>query len=223
MLPKRLDDSPAGSLNALFTAPTSWAMGAPQRASPVNAATGPGPRAGASRGNAMTIPETTTPRVVTAPKKGARPPLGPAPELAWKILGWLGFAFTLVGGADLALTWYPWRFGNPEWEFGTVSAMLDGLPVATLGLVLLLAVGVATGRRWLVQAMAVILLALAMVIVLAAVLYATNVPIALRAVQEPLVRTGLKKAIAKSAVQATVYPLVLAWLGWLAWRRATKY
>ena len=50
------------------------------------------------------------------------------PPVAWDLLGWLGFALFVVGGADFLLTWFPERFGNPEWEFGTITASLNAMP-----------------------------------------------------------------------------------------------
>ncbi len=137
-------------------------------------------------------------------------------------MGWVGIVFALVGGFDLLLTWYPLDFGNRDWEFGTVTAMLDGLPVTTLGLALLLGAAVARGRRWLVRTMAVVFVALAVVIVLAAMLYATDVPIALQSMTDPLIALGLKKAIAKTTVQALLYPVAFVWIAVKAWRHSAK-
>jgi len=39
----------------------------------------------------------------------------------------------------LALLWYPLQFGSADWEFGTISAYLNGMPLGTLGLALLAA------------------------------------------------------------------------------------
>lgn len=150
----------------------------------------------------------------------ARPRLSPAPEFGWYLLGWIGLVFAAVGGVDLLLTWYPMNFGNPEWEFGTVSAALDGLPVLTMGLALLLGSGATRGERWLVRTMALVFAVLAVVILMAAVLYVTNVPIALKAVTQPVIRTGLKKAIAKAAGQSVLYPLAYLWIARKAWRHA---
>ncbi len=134
------------------------------------------------------------PRILLRPTKKHGPrPLEQSPDFGWYLLGWVGLVFALVGGFDLLLTWYPLNFGNPNWEFGTVSATLDGLPVTTLGLALLLGAAVARGKRWLVRTMSVVFVALALVIVLAAMLYATDVPIALQSMTDPLIALGLKK------------------------------
>jgi hypothetical protein len=159
-------------------------------------------------------------KVLLAKDEGRRAPLSAEPDFGWYLIGWIGLVFTLVGGADLLLTWYPMAWGSPEWEFGTVTAALDGLPVPTLGLALLLGVGAARGQRWLMRTIAVAFALFAILIILAAIMYATNVPIALQAVQEPLIRTGLKKAITKSTIQSVVYPAAFLWIAFKAWRHA---
>ena len=162
----------------------------------------------------------SSPKVLVRQDAAPKPRLTPAPDFAWALFGWLGIVFTAVGGLDLLLTWYPLHFGNPEWEFGTVSASLDGLPVMTLGLVMLMGTGVARGQRWLVRTVAVVLVALTLVILGAALMYATNVPIALDAVTQPAIRTGLKKAIAKAAGQSVLYPIAYTLLAVKAWKHS---
>ena len=160
----------------------------------------------------------SAPKVLVRDESPSKRPLAPAPDFGWHLLGSVGFVFAVVGGMDFLLTWYPVNFGSPEWEFGTITASFDGLPLLVIGLALLLGSGVAQGRRWLVRVMAVTFLVLAVVIVLAAVLYATNVPIALKSISDPVVRLGLKKAIAKTAGQAIVYPCAFVWLALKGWR-----
>jgi hypothetical protein len=156
-------------------------------------------------------------RVLLGDEPLQRPPLQEAPDFGWYLIGWIGLVFAIIGGFDLLLTWYPPNLASPEWEFGTVSAMLDGLPVPTLGFVLLLGAGVARGQRWLVRTMATVLLVSAVLIVAAAFLYATTVPMALQSVPDPMILTGLKKAIAKTSVQAVVYPFAFIFIAVKAW------
>lgn len=159
--------------------------------------------------------------LVQAEARGVRP-LTPSSEFGWRLLGLIGLAFSLIAGADLVLTWYPFNIGSPEWEFGSVTSSLDGLPLLVMGLTLSLAGGVARGQRGVVRTVAMLFLILAVMIVVAALLYVTNVPIALQSVQDPGVRTGLKKAIAKTSVQAVVYPAALLWLAVKSWRHAAR-
>jgi hypothetical protein len=164
----------------------------------------------------------TAPKVVLAkPDRGSRR-WTPSPESAWRLVGGVGALFLAVGGLDLVLTWVPLGFGNPEWEFGTVTSMMDGLPVPTLGLVGIVGAARARGSRAAAQAGAVMLGSLALWVVLAGVLYATTLPIALRSVTDPVIRSGLHKAVIKTAVQCVAYPIGLSWLAIAAWRRAER-
>lgn len=153
----------------------------------------------------------------------AEPDLRTAPTRlggAWGLLVPTGLTFLLVGAADLALVWYPLGFGSAEWEFGSVTSMLNGLPVLVMGLAFLGMAAVASGRRWAGRGIATVLVLLAVTVLLMAALYATTVPIALKAASNPLVALGLKKAIAKTTIQAAVYPVLLMWLAVLTWRRS---
>lgn len=149
------------------------------------------------------------------PEKGsskARSPKSGDAIRTWAILGWVGLAFLVVGGADFALTWYPMDFGNREWEFGTVTASFNGLPILVLGLGLLLTSSLQSGRRWWSLLAALGAFVLALWIVVGVVLWATNVPLALSSVP-PDVMIGMKKSIAKTVVQSVTYPVVLTYLG----------
>lgn len=156
--------------------------------------------------------------VASAKEQGRRPPVGePDDGRVWPLLGWIGLAFLLVGGADFSLVWFPTSFGNREWEFGTVTQSFNGLPILLLGIGLLVAASEQEGRRWwrfLANGVAGILL----VWVLAGTAFwASNVGLALSTVPEEL-RLGIQKAVVKTAVQAIVYPIVLAYVVWRGWR-----
>lgn len=160
------------------------------------------------------------PRILVSRDKGSAGPRGVLdPEAAWTVAGWVGLLFLLVGGFDFGNTFWPLSLGSPEWEFGTITASLNGMPVPTLGLALLMASGLAAGRRWQVRLIGLVLAALVVLLVVMAFLYATNVPIALGAVTEPMGRLGLKKAIAKTAVQLVCYPAIFLVLAVWGWRR----
>jgi hypothetical protein len=150
----------------------------------------------------------------------ARRRLPPAPDYGWYLMGWLGLVFVIVGGCTLVLSWYPTLIGNPQWEFGTVSSTYDNLPITALGLGLLLAAGVARGIRWWTRIAAVVFLLLALIVIGGLVLYATNIPLALRSVTDPLARSGLKRAIVKSLLQGVMYGGVFCILGVSALRHS---
>ena len=160
------------------------------------------------------------PRVLVRPEKQGHGSLTPAPEFGWLLLGWVGLTFSVVGGLDVLLTWYPLQLGNAEWEFGTVTASLNGLPLFTMGMALLLGAAVARGSRWAVRLVAGGFGVVALTVILAALLWVTNIPLALHSVPDPVVKTGLKKAIVKTGVQAIGYPIGFAWIAIKAWRHS---
>lgn len=145
------------------------------------------------------------------------PATGPA-TFGWSMLGWVGLVLIVIGGQDLLLALIPLKVGNPEWEFGTVTAALNGMPVLSMGLALVLGWAAVSGRKWLLRTVAVVLLLLAAVVLVAFTLYALTVPMALKSVTQPDIELGLQKAIAKTAVQAVLYPLVFVAMGIAAFR-----
>lgn len=141
----------------------------------------------------------------------------------WVVLGWAGALFVLVAGLDLALAWYPLNFGNPEWEFGTVTTILSNLPLFVMGWVLLLSAGLAQGKQWLVRGVALILAVVGIATLGMALLYATNIPIALQSVPEgTVVQLGLKKAIVRTMGQAVLYSLSFFVISFFGWRLSPR-
>ena len=130
------------------------------------------------------------------------------PDTAWRIAGIAGVLFLAVGGIDALLVWYPLDFGSPEWEFGSVTAALNGLPVPVIGLVLIAVSALQRGNLVLARAAGGAMMLLCLACLGGAVLYGTNVPIALNAVTTdvPTARIGLQKSIVKSIVQLVFFP-----------------
>ena len=92
------------------------------------------------------------------------------------------------------------------------------MPIVVLGLTMWLGSGAARGKKWIVRLASTTIMLLAVAVIVGAVLYLTDVPLALQSKVEPLVMTGIKKSIAKTLVQAIVYPLVLTYVAVRAWR-----
>lgn len=153
------------------------------------------------------------PKLVMPEKKAGKgkAPLAAIPGQSWAILGWLGIVFLVVGGSDFALTWYPASFGNHEWEFGTVTASFNGLPIVVMGVALVLAAALQTGRRWLLALGTIVAVVMCLWILMGAALWATNVPLALKSVPEGVV-LGMKKSLSKTLVQSATYPIAFAYL-----------
>ena len=136
-----------------------------------------------------------------------------SPTLGWELLGWAGLAFFVIGTLDLAMGWVPFRVGNPEWEFATVSRTFDNLPITVLGLTMLLAGVSARGVEWAMRAAGLVALLLAALLLASLIVYALDLPLAFRVVTDPAPRSGLKRAALKAVVQGLLYPTVLATIG----------
>jgi len=161
--------------------------------------------------------------LINEPQRGPkRPAPTPAPDFGWTLLGVAGLAFFLAGLADISLAWIPLHVGNAEWEFGVVSRSLDSLPLPLLGISLVLAAGVARGKKFWSWAAVAVLALLALFVVIAAVLYVLDVPLALRSVQQPQVLAGLKKSIFRTGLQAVLYAVATGVLVWMGVNRIRK-
>jgi hypothetical protein len=146
-----------------------------------------------------------------------------ASDVVWSVFTTVGAALTLIGLLDLGLTWVPFRFGAPEWEFGTVTNSLNALPVVTMGCALLLAGALANGRRWLARGVAGLLVVLAVWVVAVALLYATNLPFILQAAGDPAYAEGLRKSMLKSGVQVVLFSTVFVLLATYGWRHSGRH
>lgn len=140
------------------------------------------------------------------------------------LLLWIGLAFVVMGGTDILLAWYPAGFGKPEWEFGAISATLNGLALPTLGLYFVLGACIAREYRTPVRVVAVAMFLLAAALIVLALLYATVVPLALGAVAENAeISRGMQKAVIKASVLFVTYIALFvtgAVVGWRSRRTA---
>lgn len=159
------------------------------------------------------------PRIIV--KQGfKRPGMSPAPEAGWYLLGGIGVVFLLVAGADLLLAWVPLDFGNVEWKFGTVSTTLEHLPVFVVGLGLIFGSAAGRGNRMMLRVVSLVFLILAALALMGAVIYVTTIPAARAAVTDPVLKSGLDRAILKTVFKAIVYPIAFAWIGIKGWRHS---
>ena len=149
--------------------------------------------------------------------KPERAPINTEPALLWIVVAWTGLAIAVVGWFDLALLWYPLRFGDPEWEFGTISAHLDGMPLGTVGLAMLVAGAIGRGWRRGARILAVLCLLVVVGLLAISVIYLLDVPLALPATA-PQVRPVIMKAMLKAGVFSATYTVLYAWLAWFLWR-----
>jgi hypothetical protein len=149
--------------------------------------------------------------------KHGRALINAEPALLWVVVAWVGLAIAIVGWTDLALLWYPIRFGTPEWEFGTISAHLDGMPLGTLGLALLIVGAIGNGWRRTVRLLAIVCLLVVVGLLAISVIYLLDVPLALQGTA-PQMKPVIKKAMLKAGIFAATYTALYAWLAWFLWR-----
>jgi hypothetical protein len=164
----------------------------------------------------------TASRILIKSDERNRSALDPSPDTGWYLLGGIGLVFAVVAAADLALAWYPLRFGDAEWEFGTVTAVFGGLPLLTMGLGLSFGAAVARGNLVRLRLISIVLGLVSLVLLGSLVLYLTTVPTALATEAEPLIKTGIQKAILKTTVEGVLYPLCYLWIAILGWKHAQK-
>lgn len=162
----------------------------------------------------MSAPRVLTGRDDPQPRPEAPAPAATGDRAMW---AWVGLAFLIVGGADIALTWLPTQFGNREWEFGTVTAALNGLPVPMLGLGAMLWSTQEGRRRWMATLGLAAALVLLLSILVGLVLWGTGIPLAVHSVPDQ-VAPGLKKALIKTSIQGIVYPVLLIYMARRAWQ-----
>ncbi|MGH7679157.1 MAG: hypothetical protein ACRENU_11865 [Gemmatimonadaceae bacterium] len=153
---------------------------------------------------------------VPASSRGGRPV-----DLAvtWTIATGLGATLAVVGWTDLALLWWPPRFGNAAWEFGTIGAHIAGMPLATIGTGLLSAAAIGRGWRRMARVLSIVSLLIAAATAALMVFYALDIAPAWRGVSEAA-RPALVKAVLKTSVFAVVYAATYIWLGRLLWRKS---
>ncbi len=164
----------------------------------------------------------TSSRILIKADEKNRVALEPAPATGWYLLGGIGLVFAVVALADLTLAWYPARFGDREWEFGTVTTVFGGLPLFTMGLMLAFGAAVAKGNLRLLRIWSVVLLVVAVLLLAILALYARSVPVALETVTEPVLKVGLNKAILKTVLQGVLYPAGFLWVATLGWKHARR-
>lgn len=123
--------------------------------------------------------------------------------IPWRLIGLAGLVFALLGWIDVLLLWYPVRIGRPEWEFATVSASFDALPLATIGTLLIVArlhaEGTRFSRRLIGAGLIVVVLGLCAAFGLFTLSLATGLGSVDGETRWILVRAGIKTSVAACA------------------------
>src|SRR5262245_19606353 len=98
-------------------------------------------------------------------------------SVGWGLLLAVGWLFVAIGLLNIVLVWVPIHFGSTEYEFASVAASLDSLPLPTMGVVFALAASRALGRPVGAKVSVVLAVVMAVLILVGAVLYWLNVPL----------------------------------------------
>lgn len=160
------------------------------------------------------------PILINEPQAGPKKPAADV-MLGWSLLQAMGWLFVVVGLLNIVLIWIPLQVGNPEFEFGAAANSLDSLPLPTMGLVWAMAAGRARANARGTTVAVGITYLLALLVVGAGALYWLDVPLALQAVKEPMIRLGIDKSILKVTVQAVLYPVALVAMARMARSRSS--
>ena len=123
------------------------------------------------------------------------------PQAGWRVLGLFGLLLAIVGLVDVLLHLYPPAFDSPEWEFGTVAAMMAGMPLPAIGFGALGAWILTQGGRGSRIGLAVVFFAMVVLIAAAYLLFLLNVPLAWSASSGPQ-GPAIMRGIVRTSVMA---------------------
>ena len=121
-----------------------------------------------------------------------------------RAVGWIGAVLAAAALADYALAVFPTGFGSPEWEMATIGAVVQGLPLFSIGLAGVWVCGAGLGRRGLLLIAGAVFLLAAVCVLGSLVLFLTDVPVAIRATQGAA-RLGINKLIAKTLILGLLF------------------
>jgi uncharacterized SAM-binding protein YcdF (DUF218 family) len=136
--------------------------------------------------------------------KAPPPPPPPFGARAWRTVTALGVVLTAAGLTDIALAFYPPNLGSAPWRFTTLVSVMNGLPVLSLGLLVVLMAGLALGSRTVVQAATGLNVLLLIGLVVAVVVILTSVGATVADVPEA-VQMGIRKAMFKGVAFGVIF------------------
>lgn len=138
----------------------------------------------------------------------------------WNVAMWIGTALVLIGWSDVIMGMYPYRVGNPDWEFGAISAALDSMALGTIGIAAAAIGALVSGRRRMLQAISLFTGLVVGFLVSAIVLYGLSIPVILKAVPAAM-QTQFSIAIAKALLLAVTYSFAHIVVFRESWRGAS--
>jgi hypothetical protein len=131
----------------------------------------------------------------------------------------MGLALALVGWSDVIIGLYPYRVGNPDWEFGAVSAALNSMPLGALGLGVSVAAAIAQRRRLALITLGVVCALVTAFMVVSGGMYLLSVPVILKAVPTAM-RGQVFLVIIKALLLLFTYTSLYVILCRFAWKAA---
>lgn len=144
------------------------------------------------------------PRVMVGSEKAPPPPPPAFGARAWRTVTALGVVLAAAGLTDIALAFYPPNLGSAPWRFTTLVSVMNGLPVLSLGLLVILMAGLALGSRAVVQVATGLNLLLLIGLVVAVAVILTSVGATVADVPEA-VQMGIRKAMFKGVAFGVIF------------------
>ncbi len=154
----------------------------------------------------------SNPPILTNQPEEPKQPSPPAATSVARLALVAGLFVVALGWVDILVGWFPTNFGSPEWEFGAVSATVDGLPLSTIGMIVTLLGAAALRSQVGLWAVALWGAWVLVVLIVAAVLYWFTVPMALESLGPAGLQASLGRAVIKTSTSMAIYFCLYGWM-----------
>jgi hypothetical protein len=137
---------------------------------------------------------------------------------AWKYLFATGLAVVAVDVVDLGMMFRHAQWSSLDWEFGTLGALVQGMPLITLGFGLMCAASVANGWVLARRMMSIVMLLMTLIVLIVTAMFVLDTFSVLKVIQAALKPAAVDLAI-KTCLSSFVYFVLYLALGVWTWRR----
>jgi hypothetical protein len=137
---------------------------------------------------------------------------------AWKYLFAAGLAVVAVDVVDLGLLFAKPTWSSLDWEFGTLGAVVQGMPLLTLGLSLMCAATVANGWVTARKAMSILMFLATLIVLVMAAMFVLDAFAVLKVLPANL-KPAARELAVKTSLSLFVYFVLYLALGVWTWRR----
>ena len=163
---------------------------------------------------------TGEPRVLAQGHPRRRPGIRPWDDaVLYRVVGWVGVVLTLAAVSDFALALYPLGFGSPEWELAPIGAIVQGLPLFSIGLAALWISAGRRAQRWPLISVGWGLVVVTAVLLAALLLFLSDVPLAVKATHS-VARIGIAKLVARTLFMSVLFGTSYVVMAVMALRQA---